>query len=141
MEDPALRFCTFMPSGYEFLDNDSIQLLERAIWLGWLGRLDEALAIFDDELADWAVVPVIVVERNIACLRSNELARARMFTARYLEELDEEELDLPENRLIAIQHAYLELSQGRLAGSLRELDRAYEWLKEVPVSEYTDVQV
>lgn len=127
---------------YEFLDQESIELLERAICLGRLGLYDESLSIFENDLSEWMIVPVVVYEKAILYISQGKVKDAHKTVSTFLEDSTEDDLDLPEYRLLALLLGLEEISHlGKIERAVKEIGRTREWLKDVSVAAYTDVQV
>ena len=129
---------------YSTLDVASVQHLERAIILTDLGAYTEASRIFDQELYSLRLKPVVVLARAELALR--QLKHGLLF--RTLDEAlnnaerDDTDLDQGEFRLMYLLRGFAILSyKGIKEPPLEEIHRAKEWLRDVPVCEYTDIQV
>ena len=129
---------------YHTLDAASIQHLEHAVVLTDLGAYSEAQCLFDKELRFCRLNPVVVLARAELVLR--QLKYGLLF--RILEEAlvtaesDCLDIDRAEFRLMYLLRGFAILShRGIKDPPLEEIHRAKEWLKNVPVAEYTDIQV
>lgn len=129
---------------YPTLDVASIQYLERAVTLTDLGAYPEAQCLFSEELHSCRLTPVVVLAR--AELALGQLKYGYLF--RILEEAlikaenDCLDVDRAEFRLMYLLRGFANLShEGIMEPPLVEIYRAKEWLKDVPVAEYRDIQV
>lgn len=129
---------------YNSLPQEAVQFLEKAIWLKIIGRTDDARAIFGDKLKQYEEVPVIAIEHAEMELEAGKWGRAwRILNARLIDtKLSYEDLDNPEFRLISLTWAMLGTRhRGDLTSSAREIERTQVWLANIPVSDYSDIQV
>ena len=109
-----------------------------------VGRTDDARAIFGDELKRFEKTPVVAIEHAELELEAGKWGRAwRILDSRLIDlKKFHEDLDSPEHRLILLTWAMLGTRhRGDLASSAREIERTQVWLGNVPVSDYSDVQV
>jgi hypothetical protein len=142
MSEQWLQYFSFVSSMYEFLDHESIAALEKAIWLGRLGFYDESVAIFENDLSEWMIVPVVVYEKAKIYQVQGKVRDAYKVLSSFIEDSDEDDLELPEYRLLALLLAVVEIHHlGHIGRACKEIDRTREWLKDVSVACYTDVQV
>jgi hypothetical protein len=128
---------------YGSLPAEVIESLERAIWFQIIGQVADAREIICHDLKLFTHIPVVAIEfaaleqgtgrwgiawRILDCTLSD--ARGQ-----------NEDLDTPEYRLIALQRAVLgTCHRGDLISSSLEVQRTQNWLADVPVTEYTDIQ-
>lgn len=127
---------------YEFLDHERIILLEKAIWLGKLGLYDESLSIFENDFMEWMIVPVVVYEKVMVQWSQGKLGDAYTTLSSFLEDSSEDDLNLPEYRLLALVLAFVEIChRGKIDRAVYEIDRTREWLQNISVASYTDIQV
>jgi hypothetical protein len=127
---------------YEFLDYESIALLENAILLGRLGLYDESLSIFENKLSEWMIVPVVVYEKAIVYNSQGKVRDAYTTLSSFLEDSSEDDLNLPVYRLLALFLGMVEIShRGQIERAVKEINRTRGWLQDVSVTSYTDVQV
>ncbi|KAF9771277.1 hypothetical protein IL306_011091 [Fusarium sp. DS 682] len=129
---------------YSSLPPEAIKQLERAIWLKISGRAEEARAIYYNELKSFATVPVVAIEHADLELEAGKWGRAWKILDSGLAQLHEadKDLDAPEHRLMALTWAMLGTRhRGDVTSSAREIERTQHWLAEVPVADYTDIQI
>lgn len=129
---------------YESLSPEATQDVERAIWFKISGRADDARAVFDHELNAYRNFPVVIIERADLEIETGRWGAAWRILDSSLREMKEANanLDLPEHRLMALMWAMLGTRhRGDLASAVHEIERTQAWLRDVPVEEYTDVQV
>ena len=129
---------------YKTLSDDTIQHIEHAIWLKITGQTGAARAIFENELRLLGNVPIVVIEQTDLELDAGRWGRAWRILDSALKHLKETgaNLDLPENRLIALIRAMTGIRhRGDVDSSAVEIERTRQWLQDVPVADYTDVQV
>jgi hypothetical protein len=129
---------------YIELPKDAIQHIERAIWLRMTGNFDTARAIFDNELKPFGNVAIIAIEYTdleLDACRWGQGWRILDTALKYLNDTGAN-LDLPEHRLMAITRAMIGVRhRGDVDSSALEIERTKQWLHDVPVAEYTDIQV
>jgi hypothetical protein len=129
---------------YGSLPTTAVQDLERAIGLKIAGRSKEVQGIFENELAPYAAVPVVTIEHADFELEAGKWGRAWRILDSRLAQLREarEDLETAEHRLMALTCAMLGTRhRGDVTSSAREIERTQSWLSEVPVTDYTDIQV
>lgn len=151
---------------YSSLNQNSIELLERAVTLTEQGAYGDAQIIFDEEFSSQQRLnAVVLLERAELALKQLKLGILYRTLDEALAAASEVELDAPEYRLMAMLRAFAALShKGNVRGTnliksrkymylrimtveiqinpaIEELNRARNWLLDVPVSEYTDIQV
>lgn len=129
---------------YRSLPVESIRSIERAIWLKMTGRANDARAVFDHELKSSTKFPVVTIEYADLELEAGRWGRAWRMLDSALANATEanDDLDAPEYRLMALTRAMLGTRhRGDLVSSVQEIKRSHSWLLNVPVAEYTDIQV
>ena len=131
---------------YQSVDSIAIQHLEHAIVLTEQGAYSEAQRIFDDALATQRLTPVVVLARAELALKQLKVGLLYRLLEEALQIASESPqdgiLDLAEYRLMALLHAFgALLHSGTIGPALNEICRAQSWLQDLPVSEYTDIQV
>ena len=140
----SLPYWGIHTSLYASLPSNAVQHLERAIWLKIAGRATEARATFETELEPFAAVPVVAIEHADFELEAGRWGRAWRILNVRLEEAQNtnEDLGTAEHRLMALTWAMLGTRhRGDVTSSAREIERTQDWLSEVPVAQYTDIQV
>jgi len=137
-----------LSSLYSSLDGEAIMQLERAIEYRGIGLYNQARAIFTNELSRWNHVPVVFLEDAELSLQQGRFVEIWNMLNKRLEALNhgsgeaEVDLDAQEYRLMSMLLALAALHhKGILETALKEIDRTRAWLQDVPVEEYTDVQV
>jgi hypothetical protein len=142
MAGRGFQYSTLVPSMYERLDDQSIAHIENAVWLGELGFYKRAIDVFETKLANMMMVPVVVFEKHNILVAQGRVRDAYNIVSDFIQNLGSDEVDLPQNRLLALALALGELRHhGTIEGPVRELNRTREWLKDTPVRLYTDVHV
>lgn len=135
------KYCGVNTSLYSTIDADLISLLESAIVLTERGSYAKAEAILEGDLSLQRSLPVVVLARAECALKQ--------FKVGVLHRILDEALckpgvshEAPEYRLMALMRAFAALSyKGDLRPALDELERSKIWLRDVEVTEYTDIQV
>ena len=129
---------------YSTLDLASVRFLERAVILTDLGSYTEAQCLFDRQLYSCRLTPVVVLARAELALRQLKYGLLFRILDEALAEVENNGLDVnkAEFRLMYLLRAFAILShKGIKEPPLDEIFRAKEWLKDIPVTEYTDIQV
>lgn len=131
---------------YHSVDTIAIRHLEQAIVLTEQGAYTEAQCIFDDTLALQRLTPVVVLARAELALKQLKVGLLYRLLdealGRASESLQDGALDMAEYRLMALLRAFgALLHKGIIGPALDEIRRAQGWLQDLPVSEYTDIQV
>jgi hypothetical protein len=131
---------------YRSMDTITIRHLEQAIVLTEQGAYAEAQYIFDNVLASHKLKPVIVLARADWALKQMKVGMLYRLLdealGRASESLQDAALDMAEYRLMALLRAFGAIRhKGILGPALDEIRRAQDWLQDLPVSEYTDIQV
>lgn len=129
---------------YKSLSTENIKLIEDAIWLKISGQNDNARAIFDNDLKPAATTPIVILERADLELEAGRWGVAWRILDSALKDLKDSgaDLDLPEYRLMALTRVMLGVRhRGDLVSAAQEVERTSRWLCELPVEEYTDIQV
>jgi hypothetical protein len=109
-----------------------------------VGRTDDARAIFGNELKRFERTTVVAIEHAELELEAGKWGRAwRILDSRLIDlKKSHEDLDSSQHRLILLTWAMLGTRhRGDLASSAREIERTQVWLGNVPVSDYSDIQV
>jgi hypothetical protein len=123
---------------------EAIRNIERAIWLKMIGQVNAARAIFNHELKPFMRFPLFTIELADLEHESGRWGKAwRILDSGLAYAIETgEDLDAPEYRLMALTRAMLGTRhRGDLASSALEVERTQRWLCDVPVTEYTDIQV
>ena len=129
---------------YRSLDARSVSRVERAIWLGKIGRYEDALSIFTQGLTNVRDVPIVLIEWSNLYLISGRYGELYRLLEKPLHDRRDgfAVLDSPEWRLLALQWVLvMTRHKGILEPALVELQRTKEWLWDLAVSEYSDIQV
>jgi hypothetical protein len=134
---------------YTTLDAASIEALEKAIYLTELGLFESAHQIFDTVLISLKDVPVVAIEHAEVFLKQGMFGKAAQILESAIAVVKEEGSEYKiwrkksgELPIMKTFLAYLQFyTKGMLAGILEEAEMTIEWLKDVPVEKYTDVQV
>ncbi|KAL9125548.1 MAG: hypothetical protein Q9217_005259 [Psora testacea] len=126
---------------YPALDHELLPHLERAVISTEQGAYGEAQVIIDRNLSSANLVPVVVLARAELALKQFKVGLLYRIVNDALSQSVWNH-DAPEYRLIRLIRAFALLShKGDIRPALEEIDRAREWLRDVPVSEYTDIHV
>ncbi|KAF8545047.1 CHAT domain-containing protein [Trichophaea hybrida] len=134
---------------YTTLDAASIEALEKAIYLRESGLFASAHQIFDTVLISLKDVPVVAIEHAVVFLKQGMFGKAAKTLESAISQTKEEGIEYRiwkkksgELPLMKIFLAYLQFyTKGTLTGILEEAEMMIQWLKDVPVEKYTDVQV
>jgi tetratricopeptide (TPR) repeat protein len=129
---------------YSSLSSQSVVLLERAIRLKKIGRYQDAVAIFQHNLNSVHDVPIVLIEWSNLYLEHGRYGEVYRLLEKPLQDQaqNQEVLDRPEWRLLALQRVLVETRhKGILEPAISELQRTKKWLWDLPVSEYSDIQV
>ncbi|MCJ1282851.1 hypothetical protein MMC26_002177 [Xylographa opegraphella] len=131
---------------YYSIDTNAIQHLEQAIVLTERGAYTEAQCIFDEALAFERLTPVVILARAELALKQLKVGLLYRLLdealGRASESLQDGTLDMAEYRLMGLMRAFgALLHKGIIDPALDEIHRAQRWLQDLPVSEYTDIQV
>ena len=140
------HYRSLVSSLYSSLDAEVIHLVERAIWLNKTGHYEEALAIFNEDLASSHLkeIPAVLVEKSNLFLDRGKYGEVYRLLEGPLRDKnhDRDKLDRPEWRLLALNWVIvMTRHKGILEPALAELERTSLWLRDVPVAEYSDIQV
>jgi hypothetical protein len=137
------RFFGLIPSLYDSLhDDQAVILLEIAIYNRELGFHAKALSIFRNGLRRWLNVPIVVYEYAQTFLGQDKVKDAYTILSTYIASVEVDFLGHPEMRLLALCLGFVEIwHKGRLDRAVEEVNRTREWLKDVPIDQYTDLQV
>ena len=137
-----MEYFSNVSSLYKSLDHESIQLLEKAIWLGQLGLYDMSLSIFEDQLSEKMTIHVVVYEKAIMYRSQGKVGAAHSTLLGFLECSNPNNFNLPEFRLLSLLLALIEVNhQGQIERAVREVNRTRIWLQDKAVADYTDVEV
>jgi hypothetical protein len=140
----SCRYFGVNTSLYHTLPPNLVAALERAIYATSIGDYATAHSIFMGELSNFANVPVVAIERaELALLqgRHKDICETLDQALAYLSS-QQLNIDLPSCRLMSIFHALAAIScKGTLEPAKHEIRRVREWLADIPVNQYTDVQV
>lgn len=129
---------------YTTLPTEAVLDIERAIWLKTIGKIEEARAIFENELEPLQHLPIVTIEHADFEFESGRWGGAWRILDAALQRLKalEADLDLPEHRLMALTWVMLGVRhRGDIDSSAEQLERTRHWLWDIPVTEYTDVMV
>lgn len=129
---------------YATLSAESTIHLEHASLLTDHGRVEEAQQIYDGALLAQRLHPAVVLGRADLTLKQFKMGALFRITDEALRDasMQGSELNMPEFRLMALMRAFAAYSHRGVCGpALTEISRAQSWLKDVPVTEYTDIQV
>ena len=129
---------------YSSLDDCSIERLETAIVLTDRGAYDEAQRIFDGDLLPLKMLPVVVLGRAELEFKQYKVGRVFRTLDKALTHASKRGADLEraEFRLMSLTRAFAAFShEGDYKPALEEIHKAHAWLKDVPVTDYTDIQV
>ncbi|KAH8892518.1 hypothetical protein GQ53DRAFT_861857 [Thozetella sp. PMI_491] len=127
---------------YSSLPAEAIQHVEQAIWLRSVGQMKDARAVFENELKPLLDAPVLVIERADLELEAGRWGEAwRILDARLASAKEAgEDLDTAAHRLIALTRAMLGTRhRGDVVSSFSEIKRTQHWLRNLPITEYTDI--
>lgn len=129
---------------YSTLAAQSVIYLEQASTLTDYGRFSEALHIYDHALLPQKLHPAVVLERAELASRQYKAGELFRIPDEALRDASRQGLDLdaPEFRLMAIIRASAAYShKGVCEPAVSEISRAQLWLNDLPVTDYTDLQV
>lgn len=127
---------------YSTLDALAVENLEQAIHLTNLGYYEKAISIFEHKLSEFRHTPVVVIERADLHFQRYQFGVTRGVLEDGLKYSSDVDLDRPEYRLILLYLAAIRCySKGDFRFAVREIDRTREWLADVAVEKYTDIQV
>lgn len=141
---PMQAYTGVNSSLYPTLDAPSITFLERANTLTALGRYEEAEHIYGQDLYTQRLIPVVVLGRAELALKQYKVGLLYRTLDEALHHASERGLDLdqPAFRLMAISRAFAAFShKGICEPAVEEIARGQEWLKNVDVTDYTDIHV
>lgn len=134
-----------LTSLYHPLDIPSIKSLEKAIVHRNLRNFFKSLAIFDAFPASIAVHPAIVLEHTWTLIAQYRFREARSIAVRGLSSLHTKRHGGEESNAAIVLRALLAgldaLIEGMVAGCYKSLEEIYTWLRDVPLTEFTNVQV
>ena len=129
---------------YSALGPTSIQHVERAVVLTDLGAYVEAQQLLDEQLDCCRLTSAVVLARAELALRQFKSGLLFRILDEALVEAEKAGLDIDkaEFRLMYLLRGFAILShKGIKEPPLEEISRAKEWLMDVPVEKYTDIQV
>jgi hypothetical protein len=141
---PTSEYRGVNTSLYTSLPDLAVQHIEQALLLKVTGQVFSARAVFTRELKAFKNVPIVAIEHADLELEAGRWGAAWeiLNSARDHFKKVRANLDLPEHRLIALTWVMLGVRhQGDLDSAAQELERTRQWLWELPISEYTDIQV
>lgn len=133
-----------LTSLYDGLNPEDVKHLESAILHREVGDFSASLDIFDTLLAPGLHIPVVALEHSSTFLKQGRLEAAdkALQASWLLAQGDPDRLTRPEYRLMKLVRAVLHhWTIGTLTDMLEAIRETRQWLAEVPVDEYTDVQV
>lgn len=130
---------------YANLNSSQVHALERAIHCTTIGDYPTAYSIFDGELAhESTTVPVVMIECAELRLQQGKYGEIWEILDDFIAKIpaDARCADDSSHRLIRLLHAMAAMKfKGVLGPAKEELYRTQEWLKDLPVDQYTDVHV
>src|SRR3954464_9475711 len=141
---PTSEYRGVYTSLYTSLPDFAVRHIEQALLLKVTGQVSSARAIFTGELKAFRNIPIVAIEHADLELEAGRWGAAwkTLNSARDHFKRVRADFDLPEHRLIALTWVMLGIRhRGDLDSAARELERTRQWLWELPVSEYTDIQV
>ncbi|KAF1991487.1 hypothetical protein K402DRAFT_388885 [Aulographum hederae CBS 113979] len=125
---------------YNTISTDTVRLLEKAIALKRIGSYNEAQAIFN-ELQPVHTTPVVLIEHADLLLEMGRWGKVCRLLDQPLKDL-EHISESAEYRLLYLMWAACCIRcRGNLKPAIKEVQRTKEWLWDVPIAEYTDIQV
>lgn len=134
-----------LTSLYRTLDRHSILSLEKAIVHRNLRNFFKSLAIFDAFPAPIAVRPAIVLEHTWTLIAQYRFREARSIAVRGLSSFQIERPGEEGHDAAIVLRALLAgldaLIEGLMTGCYESLEEIYAWLRNVPLTDFTDVQV
>ncbi|KAL8941128.1 MAG: hypothetical protein Q9216_002427 [Gyalolechia sp. 2 TL-2023] len=134
-----------LTSLYETLDTYSIVMLEKAILHRSLRNFFKSLAIFDAFHEPIASHPAVVLEHTWTLTAQYRFREARSIAVRGLSSSHAKRLGGDEHDAAIVLRALLAamdaLIEGLLSGCYESLEEIYAWLRNVPMTDFTDVQV
>lgn len=135
------KYCGVNTSLYSTINADLIPLLETAIVLTERGSYAKAEAILEGDLSVQRFLPVVVLARAECALKQFKVGVLYRILDEALSKPDVNH-EAPEYRLMALMRAFAALSyKGDMRPATDELERSKIWLRDVEVTEYTDIQV
>jgi hypothetical protein len=106
--------------------------------------MEAARAIFENELKPLENVPIVAIEHTDLEIDACRWGKGWRILDSALQHLKDAgaNLDLPEHRLMASTRAMIGVRhRGDVDSSALEIERTKLWLQDVPVADYTDIQV
>lgn len=145
MKIPSGKFGRYS-SLYSGLKQEVVHDIELASFLFRIGYCEEAHAIFETRLQDVQHLPLVTLEWANGYLQQWRFGKLTEVLERGLQlaAMNDERFDLDrqEYRLMRLFLGFSEItSRGKLGRALQEIDLVRTWLADVPVSEYSDIQV
>jgi hypothetical protein len=141
---PSSEYRGVNTSLYTSLPEYAVMHIEQVLLLKVTGQVFSARAIFAEQLRPFKNIPIVAIEHADLELEAGRWGAAWKIldSARDHFKNVGADFDLPEQRLIALTWVMLGVRhRGDLDSAIRELERTRQWLWELPVSEYTDIQV
>ena len=129
---------------YSTLDTQSIIHLEQAVTLTDFGQYPEAQKIYEKAILSQRLKPVVVLGRAELALKQYKMGELFRICDESLDDASRQNMDLDAAafRLIALMRAFAAYShKGVCEPAVAEISRAQGWLKDTPVTEYSDLQV
>ena len=129
---------------YPTLEAQSVMSIEEATAFIDYGQYREAQNIYDKALLPQRLIPVVVLGRAELALKQNKMGELFRICDEGLRNASRQNLDLDAAafRLMAILRAFAAYShKGVCEPAVAEISRAQDWLKDIPVTEYSDLQV
>ena len=147
MEDVAYPAIVYgsLTSLYNTLDIASVLLLEKAILYRNIRNFSISLTVFDSFPVSVAVQPAVVVEHTWTLIVQYRFREARTIATKGLSafrsDSAREKHDGPAILLRAMSAGLDALIEGSMGGCYESLGEIYAWLNNVPLTDFTDVQV
>ncbi|KAH7031398.1 CHAT domain-containing protein [Microdochium trichocladiopsis] len=128
---------------YASLSPQAIQDIEQVIWCRLVGQFDVGRKILLNELDAFSASPVVIIEHGdleIEAGRWGEAYRVLDAGLKTLEKL-EQQSETAARRLIALTRAMVGIRhRGDAESAIIEIERTMQWLGDVPVAAYSDIQ-
>ncbi|KXJ85539.1 CHAT domain-domain-containing protein [Microdochium bolleyi] len=129
---------------YASLSPEAIQAVEKVIWCRMVGQFEIGRHVLSHELKAFSASPVVVIEHGDLEIEAGRWGKAyRVLDAglKSLEKVDYES-DSAAYRLMALTRAMLGIRhRGDADSAIMEIERTLQWLEDVPVATYSDIQV
>ncbi|KZF22832.1 hypothetical protein L228DRAFT_137515 [Xylona heveae TC161] len=130
---------------YGSLDTASIANLEKAILFTEIGHYAQAHAIFETGFLTTRSVPVVVIEEAELAMQQLHYGEVYRILGRGLQAAQRSpgyDVNEPALRFMSLFQAMAAIHyKGTVTPAIEQIHRTQQWLKDVPVSEYTDIQV